>query len=67
MNIDIRHRTTESGWDPAATLAVIVAALVTFWVLAVCAAIMHDKTVHVVIEFKTHPVTVMTQDGGAGR
>lgn len=67
MNIDIRHRTAESGWDPAAMLAVIVAAIVTFWVLAICAAIMHDKTVHIVVEFKTPPVTVMQQDGGAER
>ena len=67
MDIDIRHRKVDSGWDPAATLAVIVAAIVTFWVLAICAAIAHDKTVHVVVEFKTPPVTVMPQDGGAER
>lgn len=66
MNIDIRHR-TESGGDPAAMLAVIVAAIVTFWVFAICAAIMHDKTVHIVVEFKTPPVTVVPHDGGAER
>jgi hypothetical protein len=67
MNIDIRHRTAESGWDPTATLAVIVAAIVSVWVLAICAAIMHDRTVHIVVEFKTPPVTVIPQDGGSER
>ena len=66
MDIDIRHRAVESGRDsrwPAA----IAAAVVTLWVLLICAAITHDRTVHVVVEFETPPVTVMPQDGGAER